>query len=317
MTDRLNKIPADISYGLLKGVLYLIALMPLGVLYVFSSALAWMTRVVFRYRLKVVRANLDACFPELTLSERRAIERSFYRNFADYIVETVKLLHISDKQMSRRMTFTGLDRVDAMLADGHNVIAYFAHTFNWEWAPSICLHSSVRYDLKVRYCQIYRPLRNAVFDRLMLHIRSRFGSVSLAKSNALRDFLTMRREGVTSITGFMSDQKPSHGDHTHVLDFFGRPTAVITGTEALARRLATAVVYWDMVRLGRGRYRIDIRVLTEDASTVDPWHLSAAYFAELQSTIKRDPSNWLWTHKRWKNSPASWAYVDPKTLIRP
>ncbi|MDE6397495.1 MAG: lysophospholipid acyltransferase family protein, partial [Muribaculaceae bacterium] len=243
----------------------------------------------------------------------RAIEKQFYRNFTDYIVETIKLLHISDREISRRMKFEGLEIIDRLLDDHKSIVAYFSHTGNWEWAPSIRLHSRHAATDETRFCQVYRPLRNRRFDRLMLRIRSRFGSISIPKTRTLRDLLAFVRQGVPSITGFMSDQKPSHGDHVHVLDFFNRPTAVITGTEALANRLGMAVVYWDMVKTSRGHYTIRVRLLADDASKVEPWTLTARYFSELEKTIRHDPAIWLWSHRRWANSPATWNDVDPQT----
>lgn len=68
----------------------------------------------------------------------------------------------------------------------------------------------------------------------------------------LRHLLQLRKDGQLSLTGFMSDQKPSHGDPEHIIEFLGQRTRVITGTESLARRLGMAAVYWDLTKKGRG-----------------------------------------------------------------
>jgi KDO2-lipid IV(A) lauroyltransferase len=99
----------------------------------------------------------------------------------------------------------------------------------------------------------------------------------------------------------MSDQKPSHGDTVHVVNFLNRPTAVITGTETLARRLRMAVVYLDMTKISRGHYNITVNVMADDAALTQPFFITDKYFKLLENTIKRDPSIWLWTHNRWKN----------------
>lgn len=289
------------GYRLLKGVLTAVAFLPLPVLYVGADILYFLIYRIVRYRVKLVRKNLATCFPEKTEDDRHKIECQFYRNFADYIVETLKLLHISDKEILHRFSFENLEAMTKPMLEGRSVVAYFAHTGNWEWAPSVTLHCS---DLTARgdaFCQIYRPLRNHTFDRLMLDIRSRFGSVSIPKTHALRRFLEMRRAGTVSVTGFMSDQKPSHGDTLHVVDFLGRKTAVITGTETLARRLHMAVVYWDMRKTARGHYSIHVVPMTDDAANTAEFELTDSYFRLLEETIRRNPAIWLWTHNRWKN----------------
>ena len=291
-----------IAYCLLRGLLKGVALLPLAVLYVFSDGIAWLLHHVIRYRRQLIRTNLAKCFPEKSPAEINAIVREFYANFADYIAETVKLLHISDAEMLRRFTFPGLNHITDAMDSGRSVAAYFSHCGNWEWAPSVTLHCPAQLAAGDAFCQIYRPLRNRVFDRLMLEVRSRFGSVSIPKEHSLRKFIEMRRAGTVSVTGFMSDQKPSHGDTGHAIIFLNRPTLVITGTETLARRLGFAVVYWDMVKTARGHYQIRVVPMADDASKTAEHQLTDQYFALLEATIRRNPAIWLWSHNRWKHN---------------
>ena len=299
----MKKMLSAAGYAILKGVLHLVALLPFGILYGVADIIFVLIFYVVRYRRKLVDRNLATCFPAKSDKERARIARQFYRNFADYIVETIKLLHISDKAMARRFTFTNTEILDRLIAEKRSTVAYFSHCFNWEWAPSVSLHLHT-YNNKeggVELAQIYRPLRNKRFDKLMLQVRSRFGSLSIPKATALRTFVQWRREGIVSVTGFMSDQKPSHGDTVHVVQFLNRPTAVITGTETLARRMSMAAVYWDMHKVRRGHYRIDIRLMSENAADTAEFELTDSYFAMLQQTIERNPAIWLWTHNRWKH----------------
>lgn len=307
----------DIIYHITLGLLRAVALLPLSVLYLFADIIFVLVYHVVRYRRRMVRGNLAKCFPDKSPRELQDIERRFYRNFADYVVETIKLLHISDKEMMRRFTFSGLDTVHETMDNGRTIVAFFSHTGNWEWVPCITLHCHEQSEAGDVFCQIYRPLRNRVFDRLMLHIRSRFGSVSIPKATTLRRFLEMRRAGIVSMTGFMSDQKPSHGDAVHIIDFLEQPTAVITGTATLAHRLGTAVVYFDISKPRRGHYHLNIVPMCEDASNVDPLSLTDNYFALLENTIRREPAIWLWTHNRWKNGTGAPRQSAPATLGYP
>ncbi len=285
--------------GAAMGALHLVALMPLWVLYRFSDLL-FLLILLTGYRRKVVRKNLAESFPEKSEKELRSIERRFYRNFADYIVETVKLLHISDAEMRRRMVFEGVEIADEYLGKGQSIVAYFSHMGNWEWASSFPLWSALRDSDSVAFCQIYRPLRNQWFDSLMLRLRSRFGAKSLPKQIAFLDLLRLRKQGKAAITGFMSDQKPSHGDPGHITMFLNHPTAFITGTATVATRMRTPVLYWQMTKPSRGHYRVAIRLVTPDAAETTVGSLTEAYARLLEADIAANPSLWLWTHKRWK-----------------
>lgn len=277
------------------------ARLPFWCLYLISDCIYFILYYVARYRRKLVDKNLANSFPCKGESELNDIRRRFYHNFADYIVETVKLLHISDEEISRRMVFENLESMHEIFDGGQSIVAYFSHCFNWEWATSFVLafHGSKYQDAK--FCQIYRPLKDEWMDSLMLQLRSRFRSISIKKSRTLRELLTMRRDGYLSVTGFMSDQKPSHGDPAFVTEFLHQPTAFITGTETLARRLSMAAVYWDMRKVSRGHYSIRVRVIGTDLASMPPMGVTARYAEMLQETIEHQPDIWLWTHNRWKN----------------
>lgn len=279
----------------------LLSRLPFWLLYRLSDLTFVILYFLVRYRRRVVDANLASSFPEMTAKERARVRRRFYLNFTDYIFETVKLLHVSDAQMRRRMVFEGVDITDGYLRQGRPVVVYFSHCGNWEWAPSVTLWSSLVAGKDAEFCQIYRPLRSRAMDELMLRLRARFGSVSLTKRMAFLDLMRYRRQGIPTMTGFMSDQKPSHGDIIHVVNFLHHPTAVITGTETAARRLDAAVVYWDMHKPRRGRYRIVTRLITDTPRELPEGAITDHYASLLAATIRREPSIWLWTHKRWKN----------------
>lgn len=304
-----------LAYHILSFFLKAVALLPFGMLYVLSTILTFPVHRVFRYRLNVVRTNLSECFPEMDKRQRRAIEKKFYRNLCDYVFETIKLFHISDREIVRRMTFSNVELMDNVLAQNRSIVIYFSHTGNWEWATSVRLHSRFTDRKDVIFGQIYRPLRNGAVDRVMLDLRNRFETTCIKKTEALRYLLHGIREGKIFEVGFMSDQKPSHGDPVRILNFMGRPTAVITGTETLARKLDTAVFYWNISKPDRGRYHIDVIPMSDSAAATKPGELTLKYFGLLERNITQSPDLWLWSHKRWKNSPASWAEVSPDTIL--
>ncbi len=290
-----------IAYGLLYIVLKCIALLPFGVLYILADGLYFLIYRVVGYRRKLVRKNLTLCFPDKDIREIEDIERQFYHNFADYVVETIKLLHISDAAMMRRMSFVDTDILDRLVAEGRDVAVFLGHCGNWEWGTSLTQAVRLGREDKVIYGQVYRPLNNHVMDRLMLKVRSRFGSESYSKHAVMRSLIRFRRDGFRTVTGFMSDQKPGVADRVLVTEFLHRPTAFITGTEELARKLGMSCVYWDIEKPSRGHYRFTCRMLAENPAELPDGEVTRLYINSLANTIRRQPAIWLWTHNRWKN----------------
>ncbi len=291
----------DFKHISLKALLRAMARMPFWMLYGISDLLFLAIRYLARYRLEIVRRNIREAFPEKPQREQRSIAREFYRNFADYIVETIKLGHISDAQIRKRLRFENVQITDDLLKQGKSVAIYFSHCGNWEWAPSVTLWSRLKPGSDALFAQVYRPLKNKWFDTYMLSLRGRFQTHSFQKRTVFRDLLRLKKEGIPSMTGFMSDQKPSAGDTSHVVMFLNHPTAVITGTEQIARKLDMAVVYWDISKIGRGRYVINTRLITDQISSMGEMAVTDCYVGMLEQTIRRNPSIWLWSHNRWKN----------------
>ena len=91
-----------IQYALIYSWVKVHALLPMWALYILSDILYVLVYKVVRYRVKVVRQNMKASFPDKSDTELRRLEREFYHHFADYVVETIKLAHISLEELQRR-----------------------------------------------------------------------------------------------------------------------------------------------------------------------------------------------------------------------
>ena len=119
----------NILYHLAFAFWYACSLLPLRFLYVVSDMLYYPLYYVVRYRRRVVRKNLTESFPEKTTAEIIRIEKQFYAFFCDYVVETLKQFSMSEKQMRRRMTFSGTDDIirDMEREDKHFTFIYLGH----------------------------------------------------------------------------------------------------------------------------------------------------------------------------------------------
>ena len=62
-------------YSIVYGLLYLVSLLPLRVLYLFSDFAYFIVYYVAGYRKKVVLDNLNIAFPEKTETEREKIAK--------------------------------------------------------------------------------------------------------------------------------------------------------------------------------------------------------------------------------------------------
>ncbi|MFT4169851.1 MAG: lysophospholipid acyltransferase family protein [Dysgonomonas sp.] len=288
---------SQILYYIVYAVLYLHALLPLKVLYIFADILYIPLYYIIRYRVKVVKNNLKNSFPDKNTKELRQIEKEFFHHFCDYFVETIKLLHITDSEIRERITFDNMDIVKDLMEDNKSCIMFLGHYANWEWVPSITLEFTDGTLLG----QIYRPLKNKAFDNIFLKLRSRFGSVSIPKNNTLRSMIEFKKENKKVLIGFMSDQTPSVANIHYWTNFLNQETPVYTGVERIAKKTGFSVTYLDIIKTGRGKYKCYVKLITADPKNEPEFAITEKYIREMEKTILRHPAYWLWTHKRWKH----------------
>ena len=284
-----------IAYTLIISLLRALAHLPLRILYGISDVLYFIIYRLWGYRVQVVRGNLRSAFPDRSDEERRQIEKEFYRHLCDCIVETVKLLHISDEELLRRVEVRNSGAVDAMTAGGSPVILFLGHYGNWEW----CQVVSMAFDRRAVGGEIYKTLSSNTMERVMRTIRSRFGTMLIPHRSAYRTLMEMSAEHQPFIVGFISDQRPDKSMMSHWTMFLNQKTAYFTGGEKIGQRTGARFVYVDVEKPGRGRYRLTLVPMETDARDKEPYPYTEHYFRLLEQTIVRQPAYWLWSHKRW------------------
>lgn len=279
-------------------ILGLLSLLPLCVLYLLSDGLYFFVYKVFAYRRNVVHENLKTSFPEKVEKEIETIEKEFYHWFCDYILETIKLISISRKEIKRRMVFKGTDIIDQYVNEGKSCGVMLGHYCNWEWISTLPLSINSH-----GICaELYHPIENPDFDRLFLYIRQRFGSVCIPMQETLRYFVKFQKKGRPMVIGYIADQKPNWRNIYLWTTFLNHNTPAFTGSERIIKHMHQVFFYGDVRRIKRGYYECDFRLIEPDPEKIPNFKLTELYMRELEITIRREPAFWLWTHDRWSRT---------------
>lgn len=280
---------------------FIIGAMPLRFLYIISDIGFVIIYHIVRYRRRIVRKNLASSFPEKDEKELRTIERKFYRWFADYFVETLKLLNITTEELHRRIKFIGIDKVEECFQKGQDCGGLLGHYCNWEWLSCTTIGMVEGRKLGL----IYKPLRSKWFDSLFKTLRSsQPDAIIVAKQDILRVLIGLRRSGTRSLFGYIADQGPRYVN-THLwIDFLNHDTGVFTGAERIMRKMGNAVFYVSMSRPRRGYYNVTFHLISLDASKEEEGTITRRFFKMLEHDIRLNPQFYLWTHNRWKRTHA-------------
>lgn len=289
-----------VLYYIIYPVFYLVSLLPLRVLYVFSDIAYLIIYYIVGYRKEVVRKNLSNSFPDKPEAELKEIEQKFYRWLCDYFNETIKLLSISDKNLLKHIEFRGVEQLEQCYDQGQNCAAILGHYCNWEWLSATGL-AFRRYPEAVMGL-IYHPLRSDAFDELFKDIRSAHGGVCIPKKDILRYLVTYKKEKKNYLFGYISDQTPKRNNIHLWLPFLNQDTPVFTGGERIMRKMNDAVFYVEMERPKRGQYICTFKLITREAPSMPEHAITMEFFKMLEETINKQPAFYLWTHNRWKRS---------------
>lgn len=283
-----------IKLGLLTFGVKAVAIWPLRILYVVSDLIYPIVYYIAKYRRKVVRKNLVNAFPEKTEKEIIQTEKKFYRHFCDYLMETLKLMHISDKEMRRRLHFTNSELIEQLRKDGRPLFVYLGHQGNWEYVISITLWTHP----ELVACQIYKPLKDKTMDKFTYRLRSRFHSIGIPQKQTLRVILTMLKEGKQPLLGLIADQRPTFKQATTWMRFLNQDTPIITGGETMGVKLNAHFIYGSMKCVRRGHYEITLHPI--EPVEGEEFSYSKQYMRMLERDIVESPHLWLWSHNRWK-----------------
>ena len=277
-------------------VLNSLSRLPLSILYLFAGFLYFVIYDVIKYRKKVVRENLRNAFPDKAATELKTIEKAYFMHLSRIMVEIFKMRTIPAEELSERVQFKNLGEINVYLDQGQSIIICSPHYGNWEWSVlALGLH------VKPHIYTIYKPLRNAIFDKWFYQMRNRYGNTMVPMRNTLRAIKDTEKE--TSIFCFANDQAPPKEESHYWVDFLHQPTSFHLGVEKIAQKTGRPVFYGAMKFIRKGYYEIEFIPVSLNPGGTPARSITDRYAAILEENLNAAPAYWLWSHKRWKHKP--------------
>lgn len=246
------------------------------------------------YRRNVVLINLARCFPNLSEREVKQMLTAYFRHLADLIVAPFMLSNVKKNELDQLVMYDNIELIRELLAQNKSIVLMASHYGNWEYLLSLPLQTN---------CQVlaaYSPVSNRLVNSWLCKMRSRFGIKLIPKSEWYRQALGWC-ERTPAIFVTIADQRPPESGK-YYLDFMNRKTFIQSGAARIAINRNAAVVYLDVVRKERNAYCFKFNLITANASRLGEADIMERYYKALETTIKRQPELWLWSHNRWKFS---------------
>jgi KDO2-lipid IV(A) lauroyltransferase len=254
--------------------------------------LAW-AALPGRRRLAV--DNLQRAFGgDRDTAELHRLGRRSFEHLGMNLVEGCVFFFRPPAVMLSRVTFEGVEHLEAAAASGNGILLLTAHFGNWELLAAS--HVLSGFALSV----VVRPLDNPVLDRVVARFRRRCGVELISKRRALREILDALRR--RRMVGILLDQNAARSEGIFV-PFFGVPASTSKALALVALRAHAPVTPVFIRRDARGRHTVRVEAALPPPADGDVAAYTAAFTRAIETAIRRAPEQWFWMHARWRTRP--------------
>jgi len=287
-----------VQYAALRVIVALLGLVPFGVASAAGACFGRLGYSPLGIRRKVVDAQLDMAYPELSATERDAIARAAYENLGRVGLETTVLSTLpAGRVLELFHEPRGWEHVTQALAAGKGLLLVSGHLSNWELGAGFLAARGVPIEA------VARRMNNPLVDGYLTRSRQRLGVTVIFDHDAVKRIPRAVREG--KAVGLLADQGVK-GLAASYVPFFGRLARTPKGPAVFALRFGIPCVLAVVVRETDGRYRMlfePVPVTDTGDREGDTDRIVAAYTAQLERIVRQYPGQYLWHHRRWRRQP--------------
>ena len=244
----------------------------------------------------IINENLDRALIDNSDSTKKEIISKMWSNYAMTFVEYLYLKRFKMNILKNsEVTIKGKNIIDQIKIKKKPVIFISGHFANFELMSMYLVQS------EVKLATIYRPLNNYFLNPLMEFLRrSHVCNNQIKKGLAgIRDVVEYLKKDYS--IALMVDQRVSEGKS---LPFFEKNALTTTLPAQAALKYKFDIVPIYISRKKNNNFEIEILEPIKTAEINDTEKnkidISLKINKVIEKMILRDPSQWIWTHNRWK-----------------
>ncbi|APW59634.1 lysophospholipid acyltransferase family protein [Paludisphaera borealis] len=291
-----------VVYLAVRAIVVFAQALPIAQAYALARLLAWVMYKVDKRHRQVGLDNLRLAYGEqMTDADRDQMVRGVYRHFCMMLMEifhTPKTINLANYR--KYITLVGHEPILERMLSNEPMILLSGHYGNWEMAGYVFgLFGFPTYS-------VARALDNPYLDRYLRSFREQTGQRMIPKAGGYDQIVEVLQ--TNKPLSMLADQDA--GQRGMFVDFFGRQASTHKAIALLAIEHNAPIMVGVARRIGPG-FRYELRC----AEIIQPSELSGGaddvklltqrYTSALEDLIRRDPTQYLWLHRRWKHQPTA------------
>jgi KDO2-lipid IV(A) lauroyltransferase len=277
----------------LLAIMWLLHWLPLPILGRFGKGVGSVLFIVLKSRRHITLTNLRLCRPELSEAERRQLAKQHFQDYSRSVWERAILWWASDARL-RRLIVVEPSVPLTEIAAGPTILL----------CPHfVCLDvAGVAVMQESPLCSIYVKQKNRVFDAALRRGRSRFRPVELfSRSEGVKPIIRAMQKGLPY---FMLPDMDFGEKNAVFVPFFGIPAATLTAPARLAETTGAKLIPVVASFLPNYQgWRVEFFPPWENYPGKDLEAATRRMNAFIEQQALQLPSQYFWSHKRFKTRP--------------
>ena len=239
---------------------------------------------------KIIKNNLIKFDNSLSPEKIKKITTEMWGNYGRILSEYPYIANFRKGDLDKYIKIENLEKLKE-IKKGQPVIFISAHFSNFE------LMAMVIEKAGVNLSAIYRPLNNKMVNSIMEPLRKKYICKNQVKKgiNGIRESLKFFKQGIS--VAIMIDQRVSEGEK---INFFNHPALTTTIPAQFVKKFGCKIQPVHIERYNNIYFRItfDEQIIIKDNEEENL--ISIKINQWLEKKIRKNPSQWIWSHNRWK-----------------
>ena len=239
---------------------------------------------------KIIKNNLIKFDNSLTPERITSISKEMWGNYGRILAEYPFISSFRKGDLDKYIKIENKEKLEE-IKKGQPVVFVSAHFSNFE------LMAMAIEKAGVSLSAIYRPLNNRMVNSIMEPLRKKYICKNQIKKgiNGVRESLRFFKQGVS--IAIMIDQRVSEGEK---INFFSHPAYTTTIPAQFVKKFGCKIQPVHIERYDKIKFKISFDEQLIFGENADNASISLKLNQWLENKIRKNPSQWIWTHDRWK-----------------
>ena len=238
---------------------------------------------------KIIDKNLSIFASEVPNIDKNQIISEMWKNYGMTFIEYMFLNTF--RKNSSHIEIKGDENLNVAISKKKPLIFVSGHFANFE------LMSMEITKRNIKLATIYRPLNNIFLNPFMEILRKKFICKNQIKKglNGVRDAIEYIKNDFS--IALMIDQRVSEGEK---INFYKKPALTTTLPAQLALKYKLSIIPVFIQRKSNSKFVLEFQNEIKSEDFHDKLELTQKLNEVLEKMVVRNPSQWIWTHDRWK-----------------